>query len=206
MDTSFLHKAADLLRGQYGERTESGAEIPVRTRVSDEEDMPGAAPVEPLYPDQAETIAELLDQRLEAMAQGQLYAYQGQPPEELGNALNLDAGLLLIALDETLNSGDSGIEHLRAVMEQWGELRGEALPEEELEDFLGMASEYLSAWKDFPNQEVFPFILAIGATDTYMLAEEEEAPDPEHVAGIAGAMMEDAVRFYGEVTRIVGAR
>ncbi|MFA9460603.1 hypothetical protein [Thiohalorhabdus methylotrophus] len=206
MDTSFLHKAADLLRSWYGEHTEQGAEIPVRTRVSDEEDVPGAAPVEPLYPDQVETIAQTLDQRLESMAQGRLYAYQGEPPEELGNALNLDAGLILIALDETLNSGESGVDHLRDIMEQWGRLRGEALPEQELEDFLGMATEYLSAWKDFPDQEVFPFVLAIGATDTYMLAEGEESPEPEHVARVAAAMLDDAARFYADVSRIVGVR
>ncbi|MEF8793656.1 hypothetical protein [Thiohalorhabdus sp.] len=206
MDTGFLHKAAETVRGWIGGHTESGAEVPVRMRGGEEDEPAGGPPVEPLYPDQVESIAHRLDQRLESMAQGELYAYQGEPPTELGNALNLDAGLVLIALDETLASDESGREQLREVMEQWGELRGEALPEQELEEFLQMAEEYRRAWREFPGAEPFPFILAIGATDAYMLAEEEEAPRPEEVAPVAAAMMDDAARFYGELTRILGAR
>jgi hypothetical protein len=206
MDTGFLHKAADTLRGWLGARSESGVEVPVRMRGSEEEEPAGGPAVEPLYPDQVESIAHLLDQRLEAMAQGELYAYQGEPPAELGNALNLDAGLLLISLDETLASDAGGLEQLREVMQQWGELRGEALPDEELEDFLQMAEEYRQAWREYPDAEPFPFIVTIGATDAYMLAEGEESPDPEEVARVASAMADDAARFYGEVSRILGAR
>jgi hypothetical protein len=205
MDTGFLHKAAETLRGWVGGRTETGVEVPVRMRGGEEDEPAGGAAVEPLYPDQAESIAHLLDQRLESMARGEVYAFEGEAPTELGNALNLDAGLLLISLDETLGSDDSGLHQLREVMEHWGELRGEALPEQELEDFLQMAEEYRQAWREYPEAEPFPFIVAIGATDAYMLA-EEDSPDPQEVARVAAAMMEDAARFYGEVTRILGAR
>jgi len=174
-------------------------------RGGEEDEQAGGAAVEPLYPDQAESIAHLLDQRLESMARGELYAYNGEPPTELGNALNLDAGLLLISLDETLGSDDSGLEQLRDVMEQWGELRGEALPEQELEDFLQMAEEYRQAWREYPDAEPFPFIIAIGATDAFMLA-EEDSPDPDEVARVGQALFDDAARFYGEVARILGAR
>lgn len=206
MDTGFLHKAAETLRGWLGERTPEGVEVPVRTRGGEEDEPSGGPAVEPLFPDQVESIAHLLDQRLESMAQGELYARDGEPPLELGNALNLDAGLLLISLDETLGSEDSGLEQLREVMQQWGELRGESLPEQELEDFLQMAEEYRRAWREFPEPDPFPFIVAIGATDAYMLAEEEDSPDPEEVARVASAMAGDAARFYGEVSRILGAR
>ena len=206
MDTGFLHKAAETLRGWVGGHTDSGVEVPVRMRGADEDEAAGGPSVEPLYPDQVESIAHLLDQRLESMAQGELYAYQGEPPEELGNALNLDAGLLLISLDETLGSDEGGVDQLREVMQQWGEIRGEALPDEELEEFLQMAEQYRQAWREFPGPEPFPFVLAIGATDAYMLAEEEQAPDPDQVARVAAAMLDDAARFYGEVTRILGAR
>ena len=206
LDTGFLHKAAETLRGWVGGRTEGGTEVPVRMRGGEEDEPAGGAVVEPLFPDQVESIAHLLDRRLEAMAQGEVYAYREEPPEELGNALNLDAGLVLIALDETLGSDESGVEQLREVMQQWGELRGESLPDQELEEFLQMAEEYRRAWREFPEAEPFPFIVAIGATDAYMLAEEEESPDPEEVARVAAAMLDDAARFYGEVTRILGAR
>ncbi|HKJ70674.1 MAG TPA: hypothetical protein VKA55_02890 [Gammaproteobacteria bacterium] len=207
MDTGFLHKAAETLRGWIGARTDSGVEVPVRMRGSAEEEPAAGGPaLEPLYPDQTESVAHLLDQRLEGMARCEVYAYQGEPPTELGNALNLDAGLLLIALDETLGSDEGAVEQLHEVMRQWGELRGEALPEEELEEFLQMAEQYRQAWREFPQPEPFPFVVAIGATDAFMLAEGEESPDPDEVARVAAAMMDDAARFYGEVTRILGAR
>ncbi len=205
MDTGFLHKAAENLRGRFGATMEEGVEIPVRMQPEAGEEVPGGAVVEPLFPDQVESIARLLDERLEAMARGEVYALNGEPPNELGNAINLDAGLILISLDETLGRGESGLDQLREVMQQWGEMRQENLPEEELEDFLRMAEEYRRAWQEFPEADPFSFVMAVGATDTYMLAEEQE-PDPEEVARTASAMVPDAARFYREVCRIVGAR
>lgn len=207
MDTGFLHKAADTLREQYAGISGEGVEIPVRVRggAEEEEEAPGGPPVEPLFPDQVDSLVQLLDERLEAMARGELYARGGEPPEELGNALNLDAGLILISLDETLGRGETAVEQLREVMRQWGEMREESLPDEELEDFLRMAEEYRRAWREFPEPEAFPFVVAIGATDAFMLAEESE-PEAEEVARTASAMLDDAARFYGEVSRILGAR
>lgn len=204
MDTGFLHKAAETLREWLGRRPEGEVEIPVRYREAGDEPVGGAA-VEPLFPDQAESIAQILDQRLESMAQGELYAHEGEPPEALGNALNLDAGLILVAMDETLGSDEQAVEQLREIMQQWGQLRGEALPEEELEDFLRMAEEYRRAWREFPGEEPFPFLMAIGATDAFMLA-EEDGPRPEEVAQVAYSLADDAARFYGDVARILGSR
>jgi hypothetical protein len=205
MDTGFLHKAAEAVGSWFGGRTEDGVEVPVRMRGGEEDEPAGGAAVEPLYPDQVESLAHLLDQRLEAIAEGEVYARDGEAPEELGNALNLDAGLVLIVLDERLGSDEAGVDQLQEIMREWGEVRGEALGEEDLEEFLRMAEEYRRAWREHPSEEPFPFILALGATDTYMLAEEEE-PDPEEVARAAFAMLPDAARFYAEVSRIVGVR
>lgn len=205
MDTGFLHKAAEAVHSWCGGRTEEGVEIPVRMRGSEEDEPAGGALMEPLYSDQVESLAHLLDQRMEAIADGRVYARDGEPPEEMGNALNLDAGLLLIVLDEMLGSDEAGLDQLQQVMGEWSETRGEALADEDLEEFLQMAEEYRRAWREFPEGEPFPFILALGATDTYMLAEEEE-PAPEEVAKAAYGMLPDAARFYQEVSRIVGAR
>jgi hypothetical protein len=207
MDTGFLHKAAELVRHWAGQRSDAEAvTVPVRTRTADEADEhPGAAPVEPLFPDQSDAIARLLDERLESMARGEVYSVDGAEPESLGNALNLDAGLVLIALDETL--GGAGEEQLSEIMDEWAEQRAEALPEEELADFLHMADEYRQAWREFPGDDPFPFILAIGATDSFMLAENEQAePDPETVAKVARNLFDDAAGFYGEVVRILNER
>lgn len=207
MDTGFLHKAAAHVHRWLGERPDAEAvNVPVRTRTSDEADEhPGAAPVEPLFPDQADAIARLLDERLEAMARGEVYQAEGQQPEALGNALNLDAALVLIALDETL--GGAGEQQLSEIMEQWAEQRAEALPEEDLADFLHMADEYRQAWREFPGEDPFPFVLAIGATDAFMLAESEAGePEPETVARVAACLFDDAAGFYGEVVRILNER
>ena len=180
MDTGFLHKAAETVHRGFGGQTEDGTAIPVRMRGGEEDEPAGGALMEPLYPDQVESLAHLLDQRMEAIAEGRVYAREGEPPEEVGNALNLDAGLLLIAIDERLGSDETGVDQLQDIMQEWGEIRGEALPQEDREEFLHMAEEYRRAWREFPGEGPFPFIVALGATDTYMLAEEQE-PEPEEV-------------------------
>ncbi len=204
MDTGFLHTAAKTLQEWLGRRPEGDTEIPVRYREEGDEPV-GGAPVEPLLPDQTESIAQALDQRLEAIAQGTLYAHKGEPPEAVGNALNMDAGLILVALDETLYSDEQGVEHLREILERWEELRNESLPEEDLENFLDVAEEYRRAWREYPGSEPFPFLMALGATDAFMLA-EDEGPHPDEVARVAHSLADDAAHFYGEMVRLLAGR
>ena len=206
MDTGFLHKAAEQLQQRQAGLTDDGVEIPVRTLPLHEDEDPGGAPVEPLYPDQVSQLAELLNRRLDDMASGAVYARAGEPPEEIGHALNLDAGLMLIALDEVLRTDEAGVEQLQDIVNEWGQMQGEPLPEDELHEFLRMADEYRRAWRDLPQAEPFPFIVAIGATDTFMLAEDEnQDPDPDEVTAAAAAMLEDAVRLYRETVAILGS-